>query len=307
MCAQFCDECCPHAGQPLAAVASASGLPEADLTGIVSHLYVCEGLSTYQIGALTGVDRQRVARVLVRAGVPVKPRGAGRPRHRDARRVAFDDLMTRLYTEAGCSSAEVSSLTGIPQRTVRDRLRARGVRMRTKGRLNREDRLTLAADVVEQLYVEAGLSAAETGSVLGVSRQVVLRAAHDHGLPVRVGGPEPGQGPTEIELVDALYADALVRQTLARHGVARRSADGPIWLRFPTPVPVSPELAEELYVTCGLGVRHIELLTGQPAQTMLRLLRAHGVILRPAGGRTPFLRRWRAGTTGGQAPPGGQG
>jgi hypothetical protein len=141
----------------------------------------------------------------------------------------------------------------------------------------------VSADALEQPYVAAGLSAADTGRLLGVSRQIVLRAAHDEGLPVRVGGPEPSHGPAEIELVDALYADQQVRRALSRHGIARRPAGGPIWQRFPVPLPVSPQLAEELYVRCGLGVRHIELLTGQPSQAILRLLRAQGIARRPAG------------------------
>lgn len=47
-----------------------------------------------------------------------------------------------------------------------------------------------------------------------------------------------------------------------------------MWQRFPFPVPVNAELAEELYVACGLGVRQIELQSGHPAQTILRLLGA---------------------------------
>ncbi len=280
----------------------ASGPPEASVIELISHLYVCQGMSTYRIGELAGISRQRVSRLLVRAGVPVKARGAGRSRQRDDERAAIDDLMARLYGEMGYSSAQISALTGMPERTIRYRLRACGVHMRTRGRLNRQDRLTLPADALEQLYVHAGLSAADIGRLLGVSRQVVLRTAHDLGLPVRVGGPEPRYGPTEIELVDALYADPLVRQTLRRHGIGRRPAGGQIWERFPTPIPVRPELARELYLKCGLGVRHIELLTGQPAQTVLRVLRVQGVPRRPAGGRTPFLRRWRAGCAGSPGP-----
>jgi hypothetical protein len=274
-----------------------SGRPDADtdLAELVSHLYLCEGLSTYRIGAVTGMDRQRVGRMLARAGVPVKPKGAGRRRPVDDDQAALDAVMERLYAESGLSSGEISAITGIPQRTVRDRLHARGVRMRTRGRLNREDRVAVPTDALIRLYVSAGLSAADTGRLLGVSGQIVLRAAHDDGLPVRVGGPEPSQGPGEIELVDALYADPLVRNALNRHRIARQPAGGPIWQRFPVPVPVSAELAAELYVACGLGVRHIELLTGQPAQTILRLLRTQGVTRRPAGGRSPFMRRWRAG------------
>jgi hypothetical protein len=290
---------CLHAS---AVVTPGCGGPAAgtDLEELVSHLYLCEGLSTYRIGAVTGMDRQRVGRMLARAGVPVKPRGAGRRRPAAKDQAALNEAMERLYTDSGLSSGEVSAITGIPQRTVRDRLHARGVRMRTRGRLNREDRVAVPADALIRLYVSGGLSAADTGRLLGVSGQIVLRAAHDEGLPVRVGGPEPSHGPGEIELVEALYADPLVRQTLARHHIARRPAGGSIWQRFPDPVPVSAELAEELYLACGLGVRHIELLTGQPAQTILGLLGAEGITRRHPGGRSPFLRRWRAGL---QQPP----
>jgi hypothetical protein len=216
--------------------------------------------------------------------------------------------MARLY-ESGLTTAQISGLTGVPARTVRDRIRARGVRMRTRGRLNREDRRTVPAAAIAELYVAARLSAADVGRLLGVSSQIILRTAHDEGLPVRVGGPEPRFGPAEIELIDALYADPLVWHALARHGIARSPAGGAIWQRFPVPLRVSPELATELYVGCGLSVRHIELLTGQPSQTILGLLHGQGVARRPPGGRSPFLRRWRAGTdTGpGDATPGYRG
>lgn len=295
------DAVCLHAISP---VTSSSGGAAAgtNLADLVSHLYLCEGLSTYRIGVLTGMDRQRVGRMLARAGVPVKPKGAGRRRPVGEGRAALDEAMERLYAESGLSSGEISAMTGIPQRTVRDRLHARGVRMRTKGRLNREDRVAVPADALIRLYVSGGLSAADTGRLLGVSGQIVLRAAHDEGLAVRVGGPEPSHGPDEIELIEALYADPLVRQALRRHHIGRRPAGGAIWQRFPVPVAVSAELAEELYVACGLGVRHIELLTGQPGQTILRLLRTRGITRRPAGGRSPFLRRWRAGAAAGLPP-----
>jgi hypothetical protein len=296
---------CPHAVPEIAAALSAACLPRADAADLVTHLYVCEGLSTYRIGEMTGMDRQRVGRLLARARVAVKPRGAGRKRRRNDRQAGLDDLMARLYVESGWTSGQISVLTGVPQRTVRSRLRALGVQMRTRGRQNREDRISVPGDALMRLYVGAALSAADVGGLLGVSGRIVLRAAHDEGLPVRVGGPEPSRGPAEIELIDALYADPLVRRALSHHGIPPRPAGGSIWQRFPVPLPVSPQLAEELYVGCGLGVRHIELLTGQPSQTLLRLLRANGIARRPAGGRTPFMRRWRAGGEAPARPPDG--
>jgi hypothetical protein len=263
---------------------------------VVSHLYLGHELSTYRISAIAGISRQRVGRLLNQAGVPVKPRGAGRKRPPGAEQAALMDVMAGLYRRSGLTSGQISALTGIPDRTVRSWLRAAGVRMRTRGRHNRQDRRAVPADAVAELYVRDGRSAAEVGGLLGVPGRVVLRTAHDQGLPVRVGGPEPRRGPGDIELIDALYADPLVRRTLARHGMARQPARGAIWERFPVPLALSPELAAELYVTCGLALRHIELLSGQPDETVRALLHSRGIRRRPAGGRSPFMRRWR-GTT----------
>ena len=291
------DASCRLCAQQTLAVQAAdrASRPDAAPPELVPHLYVCRGLSTYRIAEITGISRYRVGRLLGQAGVPVKARGAGRRREPGAEQDALTGTMAKLYLESRLSSSRISAITGVPERTVRARLRRHGVPMRTRGRLNREDRITVPADALAQLYVRTGLTAAETGKLLGVSFRVVLRAAHDQGLPVRIGGVPPHHGPTEIELVDALYDDPLVQQTLMRHGLARRAAGGPIWQRFPVPLRVDAELAEELYVACGVGLRHIELLCGQPAETIRGLLHARGIPLRPPGGRSPFLRRWRTG------------
>lgn len=286
---------CPYAqgaaGSP--APGQSPGLPRVNTAALVSHLYDCQKLSTYEIAKAIGISRQRVGRLLHKAGVAVKPRGAGRQRQPRAEQAALTDLAVRLYLRSNLSSGQISALIGVPERTIRDRLRARGVRMRSRGRFNREDRAAAPVEALAQLYVHAGLTAAETSRLLGVPGRVVLRTAHDQGLPVRIGGPEPRHGPSEIELIDALYADPLVRHALSRHGIASRPARGPIWQRFPVPVDVGPELAKELYVSCGLGLRHIELISGQPAETVRALLRGQDITLRSPGGRSPFMRRWR--------------
>lgn len=289
--------CCPYA-QRIVASASAAGDHPAGTSGVgttelVSHLYDCQGLSTYTIAGIVGISRQRVGRLLSKAGVPVKPRGAGRRRQFDPKLAALTDVAVNLYLGSNRTSGQISAMIGVPERTIRDRLRARGVRMRTRGGVNREDRATVPVEALAQLYVHAGLSATETGKHLGVPGRVVLRTAHDQGLPVRIGGPEPRRGPSEIELIDALYADPLVQRALSRHGIAPRPAGGSIWQRFSVPVHVGPELAKELYVSCGLGLRHIELISGQPAETVRALLHAQEITLRSPGGRSPFMRRWR--------------
>lgn len=148
------------------------------------------------------------------------------------------------------------------------------------------------------LYLRSNLSSGQISALIGVPERTIRGRLRARGMPVRIAGPTPRHGPSEIELIDALYADSLVWRALSRHGIARRPSPGPIWQRFPVPVDVGPELAKELYVSCGLGLRHVELITGQPAETIRALLRGQGIKLRPPGGRSPFLRRWRGSPEG---------
>ena len=68
--------------------------------------------------------------------------------------------------------------------------------------------------------------------------------------------------PNRIELVRALYADDLIAEVLAAHDIPRVPPGGPIWERFPVPLPVTAPLVKDLYWGCGAALNHIELLTG---------------------------------------------
>ena len=286
--------CCPHESTAQEAECPAD-LQEVPLPERAAHLYACQMLATRKIAAITGIDRQRITR----AATP------GRDHRQAARRTTrgtpeyewLDQLMADLYLEQRMPSTQIAPLTGIPEHIVLDRLRARGVPIRTRGRFNREDRVAISPDDRDGLYLRDGLSAEEVGKLIGVSRRIVLRSAHDQGLPVRVGGAPPLRGPSEIELITALYADPQVRRFLDRHGVPVVQLSGPIWERFPTPHSLTVSLVTDLYEGCGLSLRHIELLTGRPAAAAAALLSAGGIQLRPAGGRSPFMRRWREGRT----------
>ncbi len=262
----------------------------------LAHLYLCQGLSTYAIGEITGLDRQRVTRMLRRAGVPLRPRGAGRLRPlRRHDPPGLPRVLAELYEVGRLGSPQIAAITGISERAVRDRLRRYGIHVRTRGGWNREDRQLVAAEVLDDLYSELGLTADEVGRRLGTSRSTVLRSAHALGVPVRAGGIVQAPGPEEIKLVEALYADPLIAAVLDARDIPRVPPGGPIWQRFPDPVPLTTALVKDLYWGCGAALTHIELLTGQPAMTVRGFMRRAGIPLRHPGGRTPFLRRWRAG------------
>jgi hypothetical protein len=105
--------------------------------------------------------------------------------------------------------------------------------------------------------------------------------------------PRSRRGPSEIELLEALYTDVVVRPVLERHGVPIAPLSGPAWQRFPVACDLTAELVGELYSGCGLALHHIGLLTGRPAATVATLLRTSGVPPRDAAARSPFMRRWR--------------
>jgi hypothetical protein len=227
----------------------------------------------------------------------VRPRGAGgtRPTRRVGDRQDLAEVLAELYLRQRLNTVQIAAILGIPDRTIRDRLRRYRIRPRTRGRWNREDRRAISAGILEELYEQLGLTADEVGRKLGTSGKTVLRNAHDLGLPVRIGGIIEEAGPYEIELVNALYADPLIKITLAKYGIRRVPPGGPIWVRFPEPVPLTRQMVDDFYWRCGVGINHIELLTGRPAETIRKLMRREGVATRHAGGRTPFMRRWRSG------------
>lgn len=259
------------------------------------HLYQCERWSTYRIATLSGISHQRLARMLRHNGVQLRPRGRGgtRPDRRHDDPSDLEVLLRAWYTEARMTSRQIADKLGIPERLVRTRLAGFGITSRSRGPLNREDRHRIQPDVIEHWYTELQLTAAEVAEVTATSRGVVLRNAHEQGIPVRLGGPPARHGPTEIMLIDALYADPIVSVVVTAHRLPIVAAGAPLHQRFPTPITLTESLLRELYCSGGIATSHIELLTGQPAITVTRTLHANGIATRARGGRCPFLRRWR--------------
>ena len=264
----------------------------AELVGHVVDLYVFAGLSTYHIARQLGVDRQRVNRMLRRAGVDIAPRGRGRPRPSTRERAPGEAELRRLYVDQRMTTPAIGRLLGIPERRVRIQLARYGIERRHRGGWDRADRLDVDRDEVEALYVHHALSADSAAAVIGVPLQAVLRSAHNHGLPVRPGCAAP-EDATPVQLIQALYDDPWVPRTLLSHGVPIVRSSGTLCERFPNPTPLTPSLLRDLYLRCGLSSFQIELVTGQPSATILRKLEAAGVERRSRGGLSPFMTRWR--------------
>ena len=268
------------------------------LTEEVVRLYSEQGLSTYRIAEQVGVDRQRVTRMLRRAGVDVAPRGKNRSRPLRTFDSPTEDLLRTLYVELRIPTPAVGKMLGIPDRRLRAQLARLGIERRSRGGWERHDRADVSLTDLVDLFVKSGLTSAAVGDKLGVSGRIVIRAAHSHGCPVRPGG-SPSATPGDIRLIDALYDDPDVADVLRRHQVPVVRAFGPLWERFPAPAPLTPQLLRELYMECGLSAFQIELVTGQPSTTVRRKLIVAGIERRNRGGLSPFMMRWRRRSYGG--------
>ena len=106
-------------------------------------------------------------------------------------------------------------------------------------------------------------------SPCGTARRKMRRAAEEWlgqvmadlpGSRRRAAAQPSWYGPSEVELLAALYADPEVRQVLERHGVPVAPLTGPAWQRFPAPQP----------------------LTAGPCQRPVRRLRARPDHIEPA-------------------------
>ncbi|HEX7658605.1 MAG TPA: hypothetical protein VF444_03925 [Pseudonocardiaceae bacterium] len=287
-------DCCRDAVPAGYAAALGMGISDDELR-LVRHRYVCEGWSVRRIADQSGMNRQRLAEVLRAMEIEVVARGVGRPRPwtRSPEPDWLRETLIVLYSELRLSSVRIGDLLGMPDRRVRLRLREFGIRRRTRGRCNREDRREVDPLVLAELMMRHDMPGTEVSRRTGEPYPAVLRSAHALGLPVQLGGPPPRTGRRRIRTLDALYADALVMTALRRFDVPVVPPGRPLWERFPEPVALTRPLLTVLYLECGLSSPHIELLTGQPAATVRRRLREFDIPLRPAGGRAPVWSRWR--------------
>lgn len=146
-----------------------------------------------------------------------------------------------------------------------------------------------------RLYEQREWSAAQIAAEQDTTVQLVLRALHDYGIPVRPGR-SPARRPLRepYRLLPALYADPDITALLRCHRIPRRPRPGPIADRFPQPIPLTEPLLRQAYLDIGLSARQIELLTGQPAEQILDALHAADIPVRTTEAPlSPWLARYR--------------
>ena len=159
------------------------------------------------------------------------------------------------------------------------------------------DRLT--REVLEDLYLERGLTSTDIGVVLGVDPGRVIEALHRHGIPVRTRGIRStgGRAPLTKELLEELYVrqglslEAIaaklgytrgrVRLARDRHGIPprrdwRRGVD--VQRRG-----IPREVLEDLYVRRGLTMEEVGAEVGVSAYVVSRRLGEEGLSVRSGG------------------------
>lgn len=244
-------------------------------------LYVEQRLDDKAIGARYRVPPWWVRKRRQELNVRRPP--ASPPRNPPAMPTAEE--LREWYVGQGRTLVDIAKAHHTSVRVVREWMRAAGVQV--KARTSRNHRRDLDPGLLRRWYVEREWSATAIAAELDTTVHLVLRAMHDYGIPVR---STRGDHAEPYQLLQALYDDDQVIDLLARHQIPVRARPGPIAGRFPTPAPLSTGLLQDAYLGLGLSARHIELLTGQPADQVLDALHAAGIPVRTHNGRSPWLR-----------------
>ena len=259
------------------------GAPLTIPTAELRRLYVDERLDRADIAARYGVATWAVTRRLRTDGIRRPP--AMPP---SARPSPPGSELRLLYVEENRSQAEIATIYQVPRLTVRRWLDNAGIPLRARSGAGASSNQPTPLDPVtlEDLYVGHELTSSEVGRRLGVTSRVILTALHQHGIPVRPSGPRrPGQARI---LLEELYGDPIIVDTLTRHHIPRRPNPGPLRGRWPTPASLTGQLLEDLYLRIGLSSTHISLLTGQYESHVVTALQQAGVHARTDHDRSPW-------------------
>jgi len=253
----------------------------------LTSLYVDQKLDDIAIASRYHVPPVRVMRRRRELGVR---RPSAPPPHPQRPSPPPAEELEQLYLVEKLPLARIARRYHTSSRVVRGWLTEGGLPVQP--RTSRSDRQQLDLHLLRERYEQQQWTAAQIAAEQHTTVQLVLRALHENGIPVRRGGFPSGQHADPYLLLDDLYADPDVVALLQRHHIPVRPQHGPIAARFPQPVPLNATLLRQGYLGIGLSARHIELLTGQPAEQILDALHAAAIPVRTIDGTpSPWLAR----------------
>lgn len=167
--------------------------------------YVEEGQSTVEIARHTGMSTSGVTAAMERAGIARRPLKA-------AELPLDHDELARLYVDDRIDDDEIARTFGVAPWTVRQRLRAAGIR-RPNGAPAGGDVPMPSADELRRRYDTEGHTLAQIAAHYGVPDPTVRRWLEIAQIPLRVRPPSSGQRPDEPpELTRSALWDRYVTQ-----------------------------------------------------------------------------------------------
>lgn len=262
-----------HAGVALRPARPRAGrLPRLPRAKLVAA-YVKQRLTVDQIARARGCSPTHVRNELRRHGIRRKRTPGPLPAGWTPLTPA---VLRRLYLDEALTVAEVASRVGGSAARVLAALRRAGIPRRPRGTPSGHRIEPLTAELLHQLYVVEGLSAAGVVARLGGVQDRVYPALAKYGIPSRPRHrPAPQLTISRTELEEAYVTGRRSKEEIASaYGVAvwqvtlRLRADGIRRPRQPRPKPEAPPAADlaRLYLDEGLTLADLtrRYRTGRP-------------------------------------------
>ena len=270
----------PPTGPPPAAPVDAAAL---------TYAYVTQHLDDAAIAARYQVPTWRITQQRRKLGIRRPPAA---PPRQDRGVPPDPETLRRLYVEEQRTLAQIGRTyrTAVPK--VHAALKAAEIPVRP--RTSRASRTEFDPDLLRQLYQDREWTTMQVAAHLDTTAAAVLRALHDHDIPVRRGGPTTPLRPLGGDIdprLTALYRDVEVTALLRRYRIPRRHQPGTITERFPSPYRPTDAFLNAAYTGIGLAASHIEQLTGYPADQILDALHHHGIPVRSPSTFSPWYLR----------------
>lgn len=199
---------------------------------------------------------------------------------------SYDELF-ELYHEQGLTAREIGQRFDLSKTTIQELLHQYDIRPK------RED---LTSSVLQELYIEQGMTTVEIANIYNCSCVHVQNLLAQYGIPKRHRRNRAGIKPDPTELYHLYWEEWLGYQEIAnRYGIDMTTI--PYWLRkFDIPLrsnwktrrgkdwdPIPEKEVVRLYRDESYSAHAIGQMFGVTKGPVLRILKEHGIELRPNG------------------------